>query len=162
MIMLYRPYDLGDVVTAAGVTGKVDSMNLVSTSIKTPDNQTIVVPNSSIWGDVITNVTANDQRRVDMVFGIGYDDDIGKAKALLGEIVSAHPLVLSEPQPMIRVHELADSSVNFIVRPWAKTGDYWDVYWDLQQTVKERFDAAGISIPYPQTDVHVHQVVGGA
>lgn len=157
MIMLYRPYDIGDVVTAAGVTGQVDSMTLVSTSIKTPDNQTIVVPNGSIWGGVITNITANDQRRVDMTFGIGYGDDIKKAKELLAEVVSAHPLVLAEPAPMIRVHELGESSVNLIVRPWAKTSDYWDVYWDLHQTVKERFDAGGISIPFPQRDVHLHQ-----
>lgn len=158
MILLYRPYELGNVINAAGVTGKVDAMNLVSTTMKTPDNQTIVVPNGSIWGGVITNITANETRRVDMVFGIGYDDDIEKASKLLQEIVTGHELVLKDPAPVIQLNELADSSVNFICRPWSKTSDYWAVYWDVTRTVKERFDTEGISIPFPQRDVHMHQV----
>ncbi len=157
MILLYRPYDIGQVVTIAGTTGKVDAMSLVSTTLNTPDNQTVVVPNGSIWGDIITNVTGKDTRRVDMVFGIGYEDDIQKAQSLLEEIIKAHPLTLDDPAPVVKLHELADSSVNFVARPWAKTGDYWNVYWDVTRTVKERFDAESISIPFPQRDVHLFQ-----
>lgn len=157
MILLYRPYDIGDFVSAGGVTGTVDSMNLVSTTVKTPDNQIVIVPNSAIWGGVITNVTGNETRRVDMVFGIGYDDDIQKAQDVLTEIVNTHPLVLQTPEPVIRLHELADSSVNFVVRPWVKTKEYWNLYWDITRKVKERFDAEGINIPYPQRDVHLYQ-----
>ncbi len=158
MILLYRPYDIGNVVSAAGATGKVTAMSLVSTTLTTPDNQIVIIPNSSIWGGVITNITGNSTRRVDLTFGIGYDDDIPKAMALLEEIASSHELVLKSPAVAVQLHELADSSVNFVVRPWTKTADYWTVYWDITKTVKERFDAAGLSIPYPQQDVHVHQV----
>lgn len=158
MILLYRPYDIGDFVTAGGVSGTVNSMNLVSTTIKTPDNQSEIVPNGQIWGGGITNVTGNDTRRIDLVFGIGYDDDIAKAQKVLEEIVERNELVLKNPAPVIKVHELADSSVNFVCRPWVKTGDYWTVYWDITRAVKERFDAEGIGIPYPQRDVHVYQM----
>jgi len=158
MILIYRPFDVGDAVSVAGVAGGVESMNLVSTTIKSFDNQRVIVPNGKIWGDVITNITGNDTRRVDMVFGIGYDDDIAKAEGILKEIISKTDLVLPNPEPVIKVHELADSSVNFVVRPWAKTSDYWAVYWDVTRAVKERFDAEGVSIPYPQQDVHMHQV----
>ena len=130
-------------------------MNLVSTTIKTFDNKLMVVPNSKIWSDVITNVTAVTQRRVDMEFGIGYGDDIDLAQQILEEIVAAHPKVLEDPPPVIRMSALADSSVNFICRPWSKTEDYWDVHWDLTRQVKEAFDAAGVSIPFPQRDVHL-------
>lgn len=159
MILFYRPYDVGDVVEAGGVKGSVVAMSLVSTTIKTPDNQQLIVPNSKIWGGVITNVTAADTRRVDMVFGIGYGDDIDRAEQLLSKLVEQHPLCLKDPGPTIKLHELADSSVNFIVRPWVKTSDYWTVYWDLTRQVKETFDREGISIPFPQRDLHVHQVV---
>ena len=158
MILFYRPYDVGDFVTAGGVSGTVDAMSLVSTTIKTPDNQTLIVPNGSIWGGVIQNVTANPTRRVDLVFGIGYDDDMAKAESILRRVVEGHEKVLAEPAVNIRVHELADSSVNFVVRPWTKTSDYWDVYWDLTRQVKEAFDAEGVSIPFPQRDVHLHTV----
>lgn len=158
MILLYRPYDVGDAVTAGGVTGAVRSMNLVSTTICTPDNQVQIVPNGTIWGGVITNVTANDTRRVDLVAGIGYGDDIDQAEATLHRIVSEHELVLEDPAPVIRVNELADSSVNLVVRPWCKTSDYWTVKWDLTRAIKVEFDKAGISIPFPQTDVHLHKV----
>jgi len=117
----------------------------------------LVVPNNSIWGNIITNITGSEQRRVDLVFGIGYSDDIAHAKGVLERLVKAHPLVLDTPEPVIQVHELAESSVNFICRPWAKTGDYWTVYWDLTRQVKEHFDAEGISIPFPQRDVHIFQ-----
>lgn len=160
MILLYRPYDLGDVVSVAGVTGTVESMSLVSTSIKTPDNQTVIIPNNSIWGGIITNITGNDTRRVDMTFGIGYEDDIARAQETMLDILKSHPLVLDSPEPVVKLHELADSSVNFVCRPWARTSDYWTVYWDITRAVKERFDAEGISIPYPQRDVHLYQHVG--
>ncbi len=158
MILMYRPYDIGDVVNVSGVLGKVDAMSLVSTTLKTPDNQIVVVPNGSIWGGIITNITGTDTRRVDLVFGIGYSDDIGKAQEIMEGILSDHELVLDHPEPVIQVHELADSSVNFVCRPWVKTSDYWTVYWDVTRQVKERFDAAGVSIPFPQSDVHMHQV----
>lgn len=159
MILAYRPYDVGDSIAAAGVEGKVSNMSLVSTTIVTFDNQRLVVPNSKIWGDVIRNVSAEPTRRVDMVFGIGYEDDVDRAEALLQEIISGHELVLEDPEPTIKLHELADSSVNFIVRPWTQNSDYWTVYWDVTRAVKQRFDAEGISIPYPQQDVHVYRQV---
>ena len=158
MILLYRPYDIGDFVTIGGVTGGVESMTLVSTTVKTPDNQVLIVPNSKIWGDVITNVTGSSTRRVDLVFGIGYEDDIAKADTVLQQILKDHELVLDNPESVVKLAELADSSVNFFVRPWVKTSDYWTVYWDITRQVKERFDAEGISIPFPQRDVHLHQV----
>ena len=139
LILSYRPFDVGDVVDAGGVSGKVASMNLVSTHIRTFDNKLMIVPNNQIWGDVITNATGSDERRVDLVFGIGYGDDIGKAQAILEQVVLDHELVLDDPEPVIRVHELADSSVNFICRPWTKTDDYWTVYWDITRSVKEEF-----------------------
>jgi len=157
MILMHRPYDVGDVVQTAGVTGIVQSMNLNTTTIKTFDNQVVVVPNGSIWGNNIVNVTGSDTRRVDMTFGISYSDDIAKAQRILEDILRSHPLVLKEPAFNVKMHELADSSVNFICRPWTKTGDYWTVYWDVTRSVKERFDAEGVSIPFPQHDVHVIQ-----
>jgi len=157
MILMHRPYDVGDVVQTSGITGFVQSMNLNTTTIKTFDNQVVVVPNGSIWGDNITNVTGSDTRRVDMVFGISYSDDMAKAQAIMEEILKAHPLILDNPEYNVKVHELADSSVNFICRPWTKTSDYWTVYWDVTRAVKERFDAEGVSIPFPQQDVHMFQ-----
>ena len=158
MIMINRPFDEGDYVQIAGLGGTVKYVSVVSTTITTPDNQVIVIPNSKVWGDVITNVTASETRRIDMVFGIGYSDSIEQAHEVMEQVVTSHPLVLDEPAPIIRVSELADSSVNFIVRPWTKTNDYWTVYWDLQRSIKEAFDKNGISIPFPQTDMHVHVV----
>jgi len=155
MILIYRPFDVDDLVEVTGASGLVKKMNLVSTTILTLDNQTLVVPNSKIWGDVIKNVTAQKQRRVDLEFGIGYSDNIELAERVLGEIVSAHEKILDDPEPTIKLHTLGDSSVNFIVRPWTKTEDYWNVYWDLIREVKLRFDREGISIPFPQRDVHV-------
>jgi small conductance mechanosensitive channel len=158
MILIYRPYDVGDFVDIGGTFGTVDAMTIVSTTLMTLDNQKVVVPNNMIWGDKITNVTGTDKRRVDMVFGIGYSDDIAKAQKILEDILQKHEAILKDPEPVVKVHELADSSVNFVVRPWVKTEDYWDVYWDVTRTVKERFDAEGVSIPFPQRDVHMHQV----
>jgi small conductance mechanosensitive channel len=160
MILFFRPFDVGDVVDAGGVSGKVIKMNLVSTTIKTFDNKDMMVPNNKIWQDVIINATGVRTRRVDLEFGIGYDDDIDRAQAILEQIVEEHPMTLEKPEPTIRVMTLADSSVNFICRPWAKTADYWDVYWDITKEVKQRFDAAGIGIPFPQRDVHLY-IEGG-
>jgi len=154
LILIYRPFDVGDFVTAGGVTGKVSHMSLVNTTFKTIDNQVLVVPNNLIWSGVITNVTAQRTRRVDLMFGVAYSDDIEKVEKILAEVVASHELVLDDPEPMIKLHELADSSVNFVVRPWVKTDDYWEVYWDLLRTVKMRFDAEGITIPFPQREVH--------
>ena len=157
MLMIYRPFDVDDFVDVGGVMGKVRGVNLVATHILTPDNKLILVPNKDVWGNVITNATATDRRRVDLVMGIGYEDDIAKAEAVLTKILEGNEKILKDPAPVIKLHELADSSVNFVVRPWVKTADYWDVYWDVTRQVKEQFDAEGISIPYPQQDVHMHQ-----
>jgi small conductance mechanosensitive channel len=155
MILLYRPFDVGDTVMSGEVSGKVSHMSLVNTTFLTFDNQRLIVPNNMIWGSVITNLTAQYTRRVDLVVGVSYDEDIEKVEKILHEIVNAHEAVLDSPEPMIKVSELADSSVNFVVRPWVNTEDYWDTYWDLTRAVKMRFDKEGISIPYPQQDVHI-------
>lgn len=156
MILIYRPFDEGDLIEAAGVRGTVSHLSLVSTTILTLDNQNLVLPNSKIWGDVIRNVTAQTERRVDLVFGIGYSDDIPHAEKVLAEILESHKLVLKTPAPNVKLHTLNESSVDFIVRPWVKTEDYWDVYWDVTRAVKQRFDEEKISIPFPQRDIHVH------
>lgn len=156
MILFYRPYDVGDLVEISGVFGKVEHMSLVSTSILTLDNQKLVVPNSKIWGDVIKNVTDQHVRRVDMTFGIGYSDDIPRAEAVLNAILEEHDKVLPKPEPTVKLHTLGDSSVDFVVRPWVRTEDYWDVYWDVTRAVKLRFDEEQISIPFPQRDVHIY------
>jgi small conductance mechanosensitive channel len=157
MILVYRPFDVGDMIEAAGVFGEVSAMSMVSTTILTIDNQTLVVPNGKIWGDVIKNVTAQRVRRVDMVFGISYTDDIPHTEKVLAEILREHPKVLDDPEPIIRLHTLGESSVDFVVRPWVQTDDYWDVYWDITREVKMRFDREGISIPFPQRDVHYYE-----
>ena len=156
MILIYRPFDVGDLIDAGGVSGKVNNMSLVNTTILTLDNQTILIPNNKIWGDVVKNVTAQTMRRVDLMFGISYSDDIPKTERVLLEIIDSHDKVLAEPEPIIRLHELADSSVNFVVRPWVKRDDYWEVYWDITRSVKIRFDEEGISSPFPQRDVHIY------
>jgi small conductance mechanosensitive channel len=162
LILLFRPFDVGDLVQIGGVQGKVQSVNLLSVQINTPDNQMVIVPNNSVWSSSITNITGSETRRVDLIFGISYDDDIDKAQHIMEELVSNHELVLKDPEPVIRVHELATSSVNFICRPWVKTEDYWTVYWDLTRAVKQRFDKEGISIPFPQQDVHYYNVAATA
>jgi small conductance mechanosensitive channel len=158
LILINRPFDVGDFVNAGGVTGKIDQMNLVSTRFRTADNQTIYVPNNSIWNNVITNITANEQRRVDLEFGIGYEDDFEQAEQIILDVVLAHPLVLQDPPPQVITHSLGQSSVDIVCRPWAKTSDWWQVKTDVTRQVKRRFDRAGISIPYPQQDVHIHYV----
>ena len=159
MLILFRPFKVGDVVTVAGETGAVEEITIFNTVMNTPDNQRKIIPNGIITSGTITNVTANDTRRIDMVFGIGYEDDIKAADDLLLEILKAEPRVLSDPAPTVAVSELADSSVNFVVRPWVNTDDYWSVKFSLTEKIKLAFDEAGISIPFPQQDVHMHQVV---
>lgn len=155
LIVLFRHYRVGDYIEAAGVAGTVAEVQILTTTLKTPDNKTIIVPNSQIMGNIITNYSANETRRVDMVFGIGYGDDIDKARAVMKEVVEADERVHKEPAPVIVVNELGDSSVNFNVRPWCNTADYWAVKWDLTEAIKKRFDKEGISIPFPQRDVHI-------
>jgi small conductance mechanosensitive channel len=158
LILAYRPFDVGDVIDAGGVSGIVDSMNMLSTTIRTFDNKKMIVPNGKIGGDTITNATASSTRRIDMTFGIGYDDDVAKAQLILERIINEHPLVMKDPAPLIKMNELGESAINFIARPWAKTGDYWTVFWEVTAAVKEEFDSTGISFPYPQQDVHLYQV----
>ncbi|QGY41703.1 mechanosensitive ion channel [Pseudodesulfovibrio cashew] len=156
MLIMLKFFKKGDYVTVAGESGTVTAINIFNTILATPDNRQIIVPNSSVLSGTIVNVTANDTRRVDLVMGIGYDDDLLKAKKLLQQIVTEEPRVLADPAPVVEVLELADSSVNFVVRPWCKTSDYWGVYFAITEKVKLLFDKEGISIPYPQTDVHVY------
>ena len=162
MLIMFRPFKVGDYVEAGGTAGTVEGIMIFSTKMKTPDNKEIHIPNGAIMGGTITNYSAKDTRRVDMVFGCGYGDDIKKVKALLEEIVSGDERVLKDPALTVAVSELADSSVNFIVRPWVNASDYWAVLWDLTETVKVRFDEEGISIPYPQQDVYMHEVKAAA
>ncbi len=159
MIIFLRSFKVDDLVTVAGVTGRVVAINIFQTTLNSLDNQKVIIPNSSITGDVITNINANPTRRIDMVFGIGYDDDISKAKNILNTLVESDPRILKDPAPTIAVSEHADSSVNFVVRPWVKSDDYWGVYFDITEKVKLTFDDEGISIPFPQRDVHLHQVI---
>jgi small conductance mechanosensitive channel len=157
MLIVFRPFKVGDFIEAAGTAGVVEEIMIFSTKLKSPDNKQLYVPNGSILSGTITNYSAKNQRRVDMVFGCSYGDDIKKAKALLEEIVKANALVLDDPAPTIGVLELADNSVNFAVRPWVNTPDYWDAYFQITEAVKQRFDEAGLSIPFPQRDVHLIQ-----
>ncbi|MDX1352115.1 MAG: mechanosensitive ion channel [Thiomicrorhabdus sp.] len=157
MILVFKPFKSGDFIEAGGVTGVVENVQIFSTTMRTGDNKEVIVPNGGIYGSAITNFSARDTRRVDMVFGIGYDDDIRKAKEILTGLVEADERILKDPAPVIAVSELGDNSVNFVVRPWVNSGDYWKVYWDMNESVKLAFDEAGISIPYPQMDVHLHK-----
>jgi small conductance mechanosensitive channel len=157
LLLTFRPFKKGDYIEAGGTSGSVFEISVFTTVLHTPDNKKVIVPNAQITGSVIVNYSANDTRRVDLVAGIGYGDDIGKAREVLQRIVSSHASVLQDPAPVIEVGELADSSVNLIVRPWVKAADYWRVYWDLTEAIKLEFDREGISIPFPQTDVHLFQ-----
>lgn len=158
MLIVFRPFKIGDFVDAGGASGSVEKITIFNTIMKTPDNKEVIVPNGQIYGSTITNYSAKDTRRVDMVFGIGYGDDIRKAKAILNQILENDDRVLSDPAPLVAVGELADSSVNFNVRPWVKSGDYWAVMADVTERVKLAFDQNGISIPFPQMDVYSHIV----
>ncbi len=157
MLIIFRPFKVGDYIEAAGTAGSVEEIMIFSTKLRSSDNKQLYVPNGSIISGTITNYSAREQRRVDLVFGCGYGDDIKKTKALLEAIVKENALVLDEPAPTIGVLELGDSSVNFAVRPWVATSDYWDVHFQITEEVKQRFDEAGISIPFPQRDVHLVQ-----
>ncbi|MCB1677506.1 MAG: mechanosensitive ion channel [Halioglobus sp.] len=157
MLITFRPFTKGDFVEAGGASGVIEKINIFTTTMTTPDNKEIIVPNGAILSNNITNFSARPTRRVDMVFGISYDDDLLVAKRVLQDIIAADDRVLREPAPVIALGELADSSVNFLVRPWAKSGDYWALKWDITEAVKLKFDEAGISIPYPQMDVHLER-----
>ncbi len=155
MLIIFRPFTKGDFVEAGGATGVIETISIFTTTMTTTDNKEVIVPNGAIIGGNITNYSARPTRRVDMVFSVSYDDDIRKAKQLLEEIIGADERVLKEPAPVIAVGALAESSVDFLVRPWTKSEDYWGLFWDTTETVKLRFDEAGISIPYPQMDLHL-------
>jgi len=157
MLIVFRPFKNGDFIEAGGVMGVVEHIGIFTTIMKTPDNKEVIVPNGQVYGGTITNFSARDTRRVDMVFGIAYDADIRQAKNILTEIVTNDERVLKDPAPVVAVSELADSSVNFVVRPWVKSADYWAVLWDTTEKVKYAFDEAGIGIPFPQMELHVNK-----
>ena len=157
LIVMFRPYKVGDFVEAAGIAGSVVQVQILTTVLKTGDNKQIVVPNAQIMSGIITNYSANDTRRIDLVIGIGYDDDIDKTRDTIQQLVDADDRILKDPACLIAVSELADSSVNFVVRPWVKSADYSAVNFGLTEAIKKRFDKEGISFPYPQRDVHIHQ-----
>ena len=155
LLIIFRPFKAGDYVDAGGSTGTVEDVQIFTTVLKTPDNKQVIIPNSSIMSGTITNFSIKATRRVDMVFGIGYGDDIKKAKNTLEQIIREDSRILTDPAPVVAISELADSSVNFVVRPWVKKEDYWNVLTDMHEKVKLTFDAQNISIPFPQTDVHL-------
>lgn len=155
MIVLFRPFTIGDVVSTAGITAKVEKITIFNTHFCSPDNQLIIVPNNKIIADIITNINAKDTRRVDLTVGISYSDDMAETKEILARLAKEDSRILADPAPFIAVAELADSSVNLVFRPWVKTSDYWDVRFDLTEKIKNRLDEAGISIPFPQQDVHL-------
>ncbi len=157
LLIIFRPFKVGDVIEAAGVTGKVDEIQIFTTTMKTPDNKTIIVPNAKLSGDNIINYSTQETRRVDMVVGVSYDADLKEVRSILTDIVNKDGRILKDPEPLIVVGELADSSVNFFVRVWVNSADYWGVYFDANETVKLRMDEAGIGIPYPQRDVHLYE-----
>jgi small conductance mechanosensitive channel len=157
LLIIFRPFKVGDLIEAAGVFGVVEAIQIFTTQLKTADNKTVIIPNAKLTDDNIVNWTVKGTRRVDMVFGIGYDDDIDKARSLMAEIIAEDSRILETPAPQISVSELADSSVNFVVRPWVKVEDYWGVHFDLTEKIKKAFDANGVSFPFPQRDVHLYQ-----
>lgn len=158
MILIFKQFKVGDLIEAAGVLGVVETLNIFSTQLKTGDNKTIFVPNGKLIGDNITNYSTKPTRRVDLVIGVSYDADLSHVKSVLEDILANDSRILKDPAPTIGVLELADSSVNFAVRPWVDAADYWGVYFDLHAGVKTRFDEEGIGIPYPQRDVHHYQM----
>ncbi|HPI32448.1 MAG TPA: mechanosensitive ion channel, partial [candidate division Zixibacteria bacterium] len=157
MLILFRPFKGGDYVETAGVAGTVEEIHIFHTVLRTPDNKKVTVPNSAVTGGNIINYSAHDTRRIDMVFTVGYRDDLRLAKRTLEEILAADPRVLKDPPPTVAVGQLAESAVNIVVRPWVRTEHYWPVLFDVHERVKERFDEQGVTIPYPQRDIHVHQ-----
>ena len=157
MLLIFRPFKVGDFIDVAGVNGVVKAIRIFTTELSSPDNVQIIVPNGQVFGAVIKNYSTNDIRRVDLVAGISYGSDIQKAHDVISDVIKQDSRVLPDPAPQIAVSELADSSVNLVVRPWCKTKDYWTLYFRLTQTIKEEFDKAGIEIPFPQTDVHLYK-----
>ncbi len=157
LLIIFRPFRVDDVIDAAGVIGKVEKIEVFTTQLKTPDNKTIIIPNSKLTADNIVNISAKPTRRVDMIFGVGYEDDLDKVKQVIESVLTEDQRILKDPAPTIGLVELADSSVNFAVRPWVNAADYWDVYFDTHEKMKKRFDAEKIAIPYPQRDVHVYE-----
>lgn len=155
LLIFFRPFREGDFVEVAGISGVAEVITIFNTVMRTGDNREVIVPNGAIYSGIITNFNSRSTRRIDMVFGIGYDDDLLKAKQILTDVIESDERVLAEPAPVVAVSELADSSVNFVVRPWVNTADYWNVRWALTEAVKLRFDQEGISIPFPQMDLHV-------
>ncbi len=157
MLIIFKPIKLGDYIEGGGASGTVETIGIFVTTLVTPDNKVIIIPNSSLTGSNIVNYSAKDTRRVDMVFGIGYGDDIDKAKNVIKSVIDNDSRILEDPAPKIVVSELADSSVNFNVRPWVNSGDYWGVYFDVTEQIKKKFDEQNISIPFPQRDIHMYQ-----
>ncbi|MCD4846803.1 MAG: mechanosensitive ion channel [Candidatus Aegiribacteria sp.] len=158
LMIIFKPFKVGDFIEGGGVSGSVEEIGIFTTVMKSPDNKMIIVPNAKMTSNNIVNYTANDCRRVDIVAGVGYGDDLDKVRGVLEDILSADDRILKDPAPTIGVLELADSSVNFAVRPWVKTENYWDVFFATQESIKKRFDAEGISIPFPQQDVHLFKI----
>jgi len=157
LMLIFRPFKVGDFIEGAGVSGIVEEINIFTTHLRTVDNKTIIIPNAKITSDNITNYTKKEKRRVDLVVGVSYGDDIGKVKRVISDVLDGDGRVLKDPAPTVAVLELGESSVNFAVRPWVNTADYWNVYFDTTENLKKRFDAEGIQIPFPQRDVHIHQ-----
>ena len=157
LMLIFKPFKVGDYIEAAGVAGTVETIQIFTTTLQTPDNKTIIIPNSGVTNSNIVNYTVKGTRRVDMVFGISYEDDIEKAKQIMADVLGKDDRILKDPPMQIAVSELADSSVNFVVRPWANIENYWGIYFDAMENIKKAFDEAGISIPYPQQDVHMYE-----
>ncbi|MFC1867842.1 mechanosensitive ion channel family protein [Thermodesulfobacteriota bacterium] len=156
LLIVFRPFKVEDLIEAAGVTGVVEKIEIFTTQLKTMDNKTIIIPNAKLTGDNIINFTKKEIRRVDLVIGVSYDDNIDKVKEVIAEVLNADDRVLDDPPHKVAVYEMADNSVNFVVRPWVKTGDYWDVYFSVMENIKKRFDEESITIPFPQRDVHLY------
>jgi small conductance mechanosensitive channel len=155
LMIIFRPFKVGDFIEGAGVAGVVEAIHIFTTTLKTGDNKLIIIPNAKLSGDNITNYSAQETRRVDMTVGVSYDADLSVVRDVLNDIIGKEERVLTDPAPLVAVAELADNSVNFVVRVWTKTGDYWGVKFDMTETIKNRFDAEGIGIPYPQRDIHI-------
>ena len=157
LMIVFKPIKVGDFIEAGGTSGVVEEIGIFTTELKSPDNKKVIIPNAKVTGDNIVNYTAKDKRRVDLVAGVSYSDDLDKVRGVLEEILNEDERILQEPAPTIGVLELADSSVNFAVRPWVKTEDYWSVFFDTQERIKKRFDTEGIVIPFPQQDLHIYK-----
>jgi len=157
LMIIFRPFKAGDFVETAGTSGVVEEVQLFTTKMRTPDNKTVIIPNAQVTAGTITNYSARDTRRLDLVFGVGYGDDLDKVKRVILEVLGAEERLLKDPEPLVGVLNLGESSVDFAVRPWVNSSDYWPVFFDLQEKMKKRFDQEGISIPFPQRDVHLFQ-----